>query len=108
VPLLKFEWFKKYENEESGKRCEEYQKLKKIWEEKCLKIFFKYYPQVKDYIEVIDVSTPLSIEYYLNKPEGGACGLDQTPERFYDWNLIELLDSKTKINGLYITGMLRQ
>jgi len=104
--MAEFEWFKKYQHEESGKRCEEYQKLKKIWEEKCLNILYKYYPKIKDYIEVVDISTPLSIQYYLNEPNGGACGLDITPHRFVDNKLIELLDIKTKINGLYLTDTL--
>eukprot|EP00479_Gromia_sphaerica_P001360 TRINITY_DN11540_c0_g1_i1.p3 TRINITY_DN11540_c0_g1~~TRINITY_DN11540_c0_g1_i1.p3 ORF type:complete len:71 (-),score=10.21 TRINITY_DN11540_c0_g1_i1:335-547(-) len=63
--MADYKHFEKWEAEKSGKRGQEYEKLKKVWEKKCLGILLKYYPQVQDYIEYVDVSTPLSIDHYL-------------------------------------------
>ena len=52
----------------------------------------------------MDGSTPLSIEHYLGAKEGGAVGLDQAPERFADWRIVERLDARTPIKGLWLTG----
>jgi phytoene dehydrogenase-like protein len=54
---------------------------------------------------VIDISTPLTIEDYLNTPRGGAVGLDVTPKRFVDAELRDLLDPvSSPVKGLYMTG----
>ena len=62
------------------------------------------YPQLEGAIELVDVSTPLSIEHYLGAEGGGAVGLDQVPERFTDWSLVERLDARTPVEGLWLTG----
>ena len=43
-------------------------------------------------------------EHYLGAHEGGAVGLDQTPQRFTDWSVVERLDPRTPIDGLWLTG----
>lgn len=53
---------------------------------------------------MVDISTPLSIQYYLRATQGGAVGLDVTPERFVDPQFREHLDPITKIPGLALTG----
>ena len=64
----------------------------------------RFYPQLEGKIELLDVSTPLSIAHYLGANEGGAVGLDHGPERFTDWSLVERLDARTPIEGLWLTG----
>jgi len=59
---------------------------------------------VANKIEVVDVSTPLSIEYYLAEPSGGAVGLSPSPERYSKWELAKQLDICTPIHNLYMTG----
>lgn len=81
-----------------------YEKFKKLWEEKCLRIFLRYFPKALGLIELVDVSTPLTIEHYLNAPLGAAVGLDVTPQRFVDKEIRTLLDPVTNIPGLYLTG----
>jgi len=96
--------FEKFKDMPSGDRGEEYEKLKEQWQEKCLQLLFRMYPQLKDRVEFVNVSTPLSIEYYLREPRGGAVGLDQTPRRYTDWEVVKCLDLETKLHGLYLTG----
>eukprot|EP00743_Colponemidia_sp_Colp-15_P003770 GILK01004067.1.p1 GENE.GILK01004067.1~~GILK01004067.1.p1 ORF type:complete len:627 (-),score=65.92 GILK01004067.1:98-1945(-) len=102
--MAEHEWFQKWANQQSGKRGEEYEAVKEQWKQKCLKVLFAWYPKVESAIRYIDVSTPLSIEYYLREPSGGAVGLDHCPRRFVDWEVVKHLNMKTPIPGLYITG----
>ena len=95
-----FENFKGIENE----RLDGYKEIKEKWLRKCISIFLQYFPKAKDKIEVMDISTPLSIEYYLNAARGGAVGLDVTPTRFVDSAIRRQLDPVTDIPGLYLTG----
>ncbi len=68
-------------------------------------MFYKTaYTKAKDHIELIDLSTPLTIENYLRATNGGAVGLDVTPDRFCNPVLREHLDPISKIPGLAMTG----
>merc|ERR1712004_18797 len=82
----------------------EYELLKEKWKVKLLDTLLARYPQFKDKIEFFDISTPLSIKYYLNKPGGAAVGLNPNPARFCDDEIDLLLDMKTPISGLWLTG----
>lgn len=55
-------------------------------------------------MEVVDVSTPRSIERWLTADEGCAVGIDVTPKRFVDPVVRRRLDCVTDIPGLYLTG----
>jgi len=102
--MADWKWFEKYKDLPSGKRGEEYEELKALWAKKCLRILFRFFPQVEDKIELVDVSTPLSIAHYLYSPHGTAVGLDQTPKRYVDEGIQDLLDPVSRIPGLYQTG----
>lgn len=60
--------------------------------------------KAKEHIAMVDISTPLSIQYYLRATQGGAVGLDVTPNRFADPQLRQVLDPITNIPGLALTG----
>lgn len=104
--MAEYSWFEKWAKETQGKRGDEYDKLKAAWKEVSLKRLFALYPKLAapGVVDICDVSTPLSIEYYLREPAGGACGLDLTPERFTDWNIQQHLDASTPIQGLWLSG----
>jgi phytoene dehydrogenase-like protein len=97
-------WFEQYADLPTRKRGAEYKAVKREWGERLVALLLRFYPQLDGRIELLDVSTPLSIEHYLGANQGGAVGLDQTPERFTDWSLIERLDPRTPIEGLWLTG----
>lgn len=88
----------------SEKRLAGYNACKEVWKDKCLEIFLRYFPKAKDNIAVMDISTPLSIQYYLRAMKGGAVGLDVTPARFADPTLRQILDPISVIPGLALTG----
>eukprot|EP00466_Bigelowiella_natans_P017217 jgi/Bigna1/90562/estExt_fgenesh1_pg.C_730053 len=123
--IAEWKWFEKFAHLSEGERQsnKEYQSLKKKWQEKCLSVLYKFYPQTKGLVEMVDISTPLSIEHYLRTPRGGAVGLDQTPQRsvkaflrrgilrcalepmrYSDWSVQKHLDISTPIRNLYMTG----
>ena len=64
----------------------------------------KHYPQLKDAVRFVDLSTPLTIEHYLREPRGGAVGLNPTPERFASRRVADTLDTETPVGGLWLTG----
>lgn len=58
------------------------------------------YPEVKDFIEVVDVATPVTYERYCDAYKGAWMGFDMTPEQ-------KQKDSNGKVDGienLYIAG----
>jgi all-trans-retinol 13,14-reductase len=105
LALAKDEWFEQWDSE-SGKHPAggEYLQLKAKWQEKMLSALLRRHPQLEGKIELVDLSTPLSIKYYLNKPQGGAIGLELNPERFCDEHTEDLLDMQTPVEGLWLTG----
>ncbi len=101
---VEYKFFEKYANTISRKRGVDYKALKKEWSDRLIAILLRHYPQLEDKIDLVDVSTPLSIEHYLGTHKGGSVSLDHTPARFTDWDVVKHLDSRTKIKGLWMTG----
>ena len=97
-------WFEEYSDLPTRKRGAEYKAAKRAWGERFVELLLRFYPQLEGRIELLDVSTPLSIEHYLGSHGGGAVGLDQSPERFTDWRVADWVDSRTPIEGLWLTG----
>jgi phytoene dehydrogenase-like protein len=99
-----YRWFEKYAGMQSRKRGAAYKALKVEWSDRIVKLLLRFYPQLEGCIDLVDVSTPLSIEHYLGTDKGGSVGLDHTPARFTDWEVIRHLDSRSAIGGLWLTG----
>lgn len=85
-------------------RAAGYEQLKEAWKQKSVEIFLKYFPKAAPHLELVDLSTPLSIQYYIRGTHGAAVGLGSTPNRFVDPWVREQLDPITKIPGLALTG----
>lgn len=99
-----YQWFEKYAGLQSRKRGAEYKAIKAEWADRLIALLLRFYPQLEGRIDLIDVSTPLSIEHYLGTNRGGSVGLDHTPARFTDWEVIRHLDARTTVPGLWLTG----
>ncbi|MBW2244508.1 MAG: NAD(P)/FAD-dependent oxidoreductase [Deltaproteobacteria bacterium] len=102
--MADYRWFEQYAGRRTRRRGQEYKALKAAWGDRLLGLLLRFYPQLEGHIELVDVSTPLSIQHYLGTDEGGAVGLDHTPARFTDWEVMRHLDSRTRIEGLWLTG----
>jgi all-trans-retinol 13,14-reductase len=99
-----YAWFEKFADHKNRRRGPEYEALKTQWGERLVALLLRFYPQLEGHIELVDVSTPLSIQHYLRTDEGGAVGLDHSPARFTDWEVMRHLNSRTPISGLWLTG----
>lgn len=115
--LAETEWFGKIEEPTSGtaalpawkhpKRKVEYEDMKAKWTDRLRSALLSIYPQLEGKIELFDVSTPLTIEHYLPTGSGSAIGLDTSAGkgcRFTDFNVMKLLDMRTPVPGLWLTG----
>lgn len=97
-----FESFEKWATEPPKRRGKEYTDVKEEISKKMLAVLFKQYPQLKDKIDFMDASTPLSSEHNLHSFKGSSYGLKCTPARFAackDW-----LKPATALPGLYMAG----
>jgi len=102
--MAKYSWFEKYAGTRSRRRGAEYGDLKREWGDRLVEVLLRFYPQLEEHIDLVDVSTPLSIGHWLSSDEGAAVGLDHTPARFTDWDVIQHLNMKTGVPGLWLTG----
>jgi all-trans-retinol 13,14-reductase len=102
--MAEHDWFEKHAQLPTRKRGADYRALKREWGERFVKVLLRFYPQLEGRIELVDVSTPLSIEHYLSSQKGSAVGLDQSPERFTSWQVADWVDAKTPVKNLWLTG----
>lgn len=78
---------------------EDYARTKYEFAEKLIALIEKVYPKVRQYIEEVEVATPLTMMRYLNSPGGAIYGFQQSAQ---DSALLrERLDG---VPGLYIAG----
>lgn len=78
---------------------QDYAKTKYDFAEKLIGVIEKVYPKVRQYIEEVEVATPLTMMRYLNTPGGAIYGFQQSAQ---DSALLrERMDG---VPGLYIAG----
>lgn len=82
------------------KRGDEYEAAKERLAERLLEPVLRYEPQVRDAIELQELSTPLSTRHFTAYGHGEIYGLSHDPERFEQ----KLLRPKTPLPNLWLTG----
>ena len=116
---VEWKWFEKFEvhqaankvspmtsravPKEYGSLSEEYDKLKADMQARLLRVFCDEYPQCRKYIEFTSMSTPLTMNRYINTTRGEFNGLEHGSTRFMARNQ-RLLRPATPIKGLFLTG----
>ena len=83
-----------------GKRSVEYKNLKKEYSDIMLERLYLLFPQIREHVVKIEVSTPLSTKHFSNYKSGEIYGISHTPKRFD----LRFLRPKTKIKGLVLVG----
>ena len=63
----------------------------------------KIYPKLEDKLELFNVATPLTYQYYIASPLGEICGCDHNKKRFSPMTAA-MMRPETPIPGLYLTG----
>jgi phytoene dehydrogenase-like protein len=83
-----------------AKRGEEYETFKNKMAEGLIDLVERHHPGLREIIDRMEVSTPLSIEHFVGSPVGATYGIPALRERFeLDW-----LGPRTPIAGLVLTG----
>jgi len=102
LTLGMYDWFKKWENTQWGKRGKDYEEWKKALEERILNEgLYTMWPQTKGHVEYTALGTSLTYNHFIASVRGEAYGLDSQAPRFEedDW-----LRPETDIPGLFMTG----
>jgi all-trans-retinol 13,14-reductase len=95
-----YEWFEKWKGTTWGKRGDDYEALKEGLTERLMEHLYAKLPQLRGRVDYIELSTPLTTEWFSAYQRGELYGLDHTPERLQqDW-----LTPRTRIRGLWLTG----
>jgi len=92
-----------YQNDwmtEERKRGEEYKKLKEELADRVIEAAEKVIPDLSQHIVTRDVSTPMTFERYTMSSEGAWYDVAVTPDQAHK----NRLETKTPIEGLYLTG----
>jgi all-trans-retinol 13,14-reductase len=105
MTYIRYDEFKKWEttkNTVSNKqnRGEDYEKQKSIYCEKLLKEVEKKFPNLRDCIQSVHASTPLSYRDYIGGIEGNMYGYEKDSSN----PMKTFISPKTKIPNLYLTG----
>lgn len=96
--------FMKYKKLPWKKRGEEYMKLKEGISTRLINFINRFYPGFENLIEYIEVSTPLTNEFFSSHPLGTIYGIPCIPERFNDQEAA-FTSPKTPVENFYLTGV---
>lgn len=83
-----------------SERGNEYEKTKHDFEEKVVNRLCERYPDLRNSIQHVYSSTPLTFRDYLGTPEGEMYGI----EKDFNNPMMTIINPKTKIPNLYLTG----
>lgn len=100
ITMMPYEVFEKWENTKWKKRGAEYEALKKSISDRLLKVLFRMEPQLREYLDCYELSSPLTTRNFMNYDRGELYGVNHNPERFKQ----DFLRPQTGIKGLYLTG----
>ncbi len=95
-----YDWFKHWADATWGQRGADYEAVKARWGERLMAVLYEHLPQLRGKVDYVEISTPLSTNWFGGYQRGELYGLDHDPSRFQqDW-----LTPRTRIKGLWLTG----
>lgn len=100
VTFVPWEVFAPWQGTRWKKRGEEYEAFKKQISDKILEQFLGHLPGLRDMVDYVELSTPLSTDNFCRPVHGSIYGLEPTPERFKTRSL----RAKSPVSGLYFSG----
>ena len=95
-----FEHFERWACNDPRTRGADYERRKTKIGERLLEELCRFAPAVREAVDVVEVSTPLSYERFLRRRRGGFMGFEASPERFR----ARWLRAPTPVEGLYLSG----
>lgn len=100
---VNYKWFAEWSESQYGKRSKDYEKDKKVWEQRMLDILYDVYPQTKGRVVFTELGSPLTTNHYLNTLKGENYGLEHNLGRF-TMKAQRALHTETSVKQLYFVG----
>jgi all-trans-retinol 13,14-reductase len=101
VTCAKYEDFQKWASLPVTKRGEEYDTLKKKIGRQLVTTAERYLPGLSQHLDVVEYSTPLSNEHWVNAVRGGMYGPEQTPDQMGKGRFSACTSG---VDGLFLAG----
>ncbi len=100
VTFVPWETFAPYRDTRWKRRGEDYDALKKKIEDSLLEQFLAKLPGLREMVDYVELSTPLSTDHFVRPMHGSIYGIEPTPARFENpW-----LRPRSPIPGLFFSG----
>ena len=103
VALVSWKWFEKFKDTKLKKRGEEYDEVKKVLGNILVEQVCHLKPEIRHFIDYVDIGSPCTNLHYLAQPHGEIYGLDHSASRMDPWMSAQLRP-ETDIKNLYLTG----
>ena len=100
IGMAPFEHFSQWQETRWQRRGAEYLDFKKKYADNLLQTAIRQVPQIRDQIDHMEISTPLSTRHFAGYEFGELYGLTHDPRRMRQ----KWLRPQTKIKNLYLTG----
>lgn len=101
VTFVDWDDFKSWANTIHKEREHDYLALKAQIEERLLRQLRDRIPEIMQYLDFAELSTPLTAKFFTNADAGAIYGLEATPKRFKTADL----RTRTPIKNFYMTGV---
>lgn len=100
VTFVPWEPFSHWVDTRWKKRGASYDEFKGALKHHMLEQFLRHMPDLRPYIDVVELSTPVSTQHFVRPVAGSIYGIEPTPERFQ----CKWLRPRSPIPGLYFAG----
>lgn len=100
VTFVPWDVFKPWQDTKWKKRGEDYDAFKEKLEKALLEQFLENMPGLRDMVDHVELSTPLSTDNFCRPVHGSIYGIEPTPKRFKN----SYLRAKSPVPGLYFSG----
>jgi all-trans-retinol 13,14-reductase len=100
VTFVPWDVFKPWQDTKWKKRGEDYDAFKEKLEKSLLEQFLENMPGLRDMVDHVELSTPLSTDNFCRPVHGSIYGIEPTPQRFKN----SYLRAKSPVPGLYFSG----
>lgn len=100
ITMAPYEWFERWRGTTWNQRGSGYEAYKEKFTQRLLAELYRQMPQLEGRLDIAELATPLSTEWFHLYDRGEIYGLDHDSQRFrQDW-----LHPVTPVKGLYLTG----
>ena len=103
ITLCPYSWFEMWNDKPTTKRGDQYMSLKEAVGQKIWQRVLKSFPQLEEKVEVFEMGTPVTSNFYLNANNGEIYGMRHGMNR-YSEEFSRIGRFKSEIGGLYVTG----